>query len=92
MLLGKEAVCTPKVTSLSRRKKKVRTVLSRFASVYRNDALVLLRVLVGYPTGIYDLRAWASFRDLRAFALNDVAFRDASELSLNLRLVKRDCL
>jgi len=54
--------------------------------VERHDALALLRVSLGHPKAIYELRAGASFRDPHALADYDLALRETTELVLNVRL------
>ena len=83
--IGESAVAA----SLAKRSHGLQLVATRLATVDRHDALALLRLSLGHPRAIYQLRAGASFRDPEAVDAYDEALRDTTELALNIRLDNR---
>jgi len=83
--IGEAAVSS----SLTKRAGQLRQNAARLADVERHDALALLRVSLGHPKAIYELRAGASFRDPHALADYDLALRETMERVQNVQLDER---
>ena len=73
-------------SSLAKRAESLRGVTARLSLIDRHDALALLRVSLGHPRAVYELRAGASFRSPIALAEYDAALREAVTATLNVRL------
>jgi len=88
-LLGAAVGASAVSSSLAKRASSLRAMATRLASIDHHDALALLRLSLGHPRAIYELRAGASFRDPEALAVYDAALRDTIEIALSIRLDDR---
>jgi len=82
-LLGAAIGPSAVATSLSKRAENLRQTAPRLAAIDHHDALALLRISLGHPKAIYELRAGASFRDPDALADYDCALRESMNVQLN---------
>jgi len=85
-ILGAAIGSSVVATSLSKRAETLRQSAPRLAAIDHHDALALLRISLGHPKAIYELRAGASFRDPDALSDYDRAMRESIELVLNVQL------
>ena len=83
--VGKRAVSA----QLAKRERNLRALSARFAEIDRHDSLALLRVSLGHPRAVYELRAGAGFRDGGALAAYDAALKEVVGGALNIALDKR---
>ena len=73
--------------SLSKRAAQLRSITPRLAEIDRHDALALLRISLGHPRAVYELRAGASFWAPTALDdFNKSTSLQQVELALNVRL------
>jgi hypothetical protein len=89
VLLGAAIGAKAVATSLTRRTSSLIAVSERLATIDRHDALTLLRISLGHPRAVYELRAGASFRDPRALDAYDASLRHTCEKALNISLDDR---
>ena len=89
VLLGAAVGAGAVSPSVAKRERGLRSMGDRLALIDRHDALALLRVSLGHPRAVYELRAGAAFRDLGALRGYDAALRDVVEAVLNVAIDDR---
>ena len=84
VLLGAAVGAGAVSPTVAKRERGLRDMGDRFALIDRHDALALLRVLLGHPRAVYELRAGAAFRNQRALGAYDAALRDVVQAVVNV--------